>query len=101
MYKTFGQRILVLCLAAVFFLAAYGMTRHYSPALVAYVVSQTLIQKTPEGMSPTQVEKRFERLMAAIPPEDKLKKMLALSNYLEKVQKLTPAELERLLANGE
>jgi hypothetical protein len=101
MYKTFGQRILVLCLAAVLFLAAYGIARHYSPTLVTYVVSQTLIQKAPEGMSPMQVEKRFERLMAAIPSGAKLKKLLVLSNYLEKVQKLTAAELERLLANGE
>ena len=100
MQKTFKQRIPVLCLAAVFFLAAYGIARHYSPALVAYVVSRTLIQKVPEGTNPAQVEKRLERLTAAMPPDDKLKKMLALSNYLEKVQKLTPAELERLLADG-
>jgi len=98
MYKTFGQRILVLCFAATFFLTAYAIAKHYSPSLVAHVVKQALIEKAPAGMSPALVRERFEKLMAADPSNDKLEKMLALSNYLEKVQKLTPAEFERLLA---
>jgi hypothetical protein len=101
MYKTFGQRILVLCLAATLFLTAYAIAKYYSPSLVAHVVKQALIEKAPAGMSPALVRERFEKLMAADPSNDKLEKMLALSNYLEKVQKLTPAELERLLANRE
>ena len=101
MYKTFGRRILVLCLAAALFLAAYATARYYSPSLIAHVVKQALIEKAPAGMNPTLVGERFEKLMAADPSDDKLEKMLALSNYLEKVQKLTPAEFERLLANRE
>jgi hypothetical protein len=94
---TFKQRIMVLGLLALVFLAAYGVARHYSPAIVAYVVEQALVQKTPEGMSPILVKERFEALLASTPPEGKMLRLLALSNYLEKVQKLTPTELDRLL----
>jgi len=101
MDKTLGQRILVLCLAAALFLAVYLTAKYYSPTLVAHVVKQALMEKAPVDMSPILVGERFEKLLAAIPSDDKLEKMLALSNYLEKVQKLTPAELERLLSNQE
>jgi hypothetical protein len=48
-------------------------------------------------MSPTAVRKRFEAVMASTRPGNKMLKLLMLSNYLEKVQKLTPAELHELL----
>ena len=101
MCKTFGQRILILCLAIVLFLTAYAIAKSYAPSMVAHVVKQALIEKAPAGMNPTLAGERFDKLMAAIPSDYKLEKMLALSNYLEKVQELTPAELEHLLASRE
>lgn len=94
---TFKQRVTVLGLLALLFLAAYGAARAYSPAIVAYVVEQALVQKAPEGMSPILVRERFRALLASTPQELKMLKLLALSNYLEKVQRLTPVELDRLL----
>ncbi|MBZ5498435.1 MAG: hypothetical protein LAP85_18710 [Acidobacteriia bacterium] len=98
MYKTFGQRISVLGLLALLFVGVYGIARYYAPVIVAYVVKQALIQKSPEGMNPSLVQERFEALLASTPPEAKLVKLVTLSSYLEKTQKLTPAELDRLLA---
>jgi hypothetical protein len=97
MKMAFKQRITVLGILALLFLAAYGAAKAYSPAIVAYVVEQALVQKAPEGMSPILVRERFQALLASTPGELKMLKLLALSNYLEKVQKLTPAELNRLL----
>ena len=59
------------------------------------------MQKAPEEMSPILVQKRFEAWLASAPPEAKLVRLIVLSSYLEKVQKLTSGELERLLAAGE
>jgi pheromone shutdown protein TraB len=98
MKLTFRQRLFLLLLLAMLFFAVYGVARYYSPAIVAYVVEQTLIQKAPEGVGPELVRQRFEALVATLPAEAKLKKILAISSYLEKVQKLTPQELERLLS---
>lgn len=100
MFTTFKQRIAMLGLLALLFLAVDAIARHYSPAIVAYVVEQALIQKAPEGMSPILVKERFETLLASTPPEAKLMRLIVLSSYLEKVQKLTPRELERLMAAG-
>ena len=98
MHKTIKQRITVLILLALCFFAVYGAARYYSPMIVAFVVKQALIQKAPEGMSPILVRERFEAFWTSTPPGEKMKKLMDLSNYLEKVQKLTPGELDRLLA---
>jgi hypothetical protein len=95
---TFKQRITILGILAILFLGFYGVARSFSPAIVAYVVEQSLLQKAPDGMSPTQARKRFETWLSVARPEDKLMKLLDLSRYLEKVQKLTAEELDRLLA---
>lgn len=100
MKTTFKRRAIVLGLLGVLFLAAYGVATHYSPAIVAYVVEQALVQKAPDGMSPDLVRERFEALLASTPTERKMRVLLALSNYLEKVQKLTPVEMNRLLKPG-
>ncbi|MGA2261073.1 MAG: hypothetical protein ABSH28_06535 [Acidobacteriota bacterium] len=100
MYRMFKQRIAVLGFLALIFLVVYGIARHYSPAIVAYVVEQTLIQKAPQGISLALVQERFEASLASTPPEARMMKLLALSNYLEKIQKLTPVELDRLLKSG-
>jgi hypothetical protein len=100
MYRTFRQRIAVLGLLVLFFLSAYGIARHYSAAIVTYVVKQALLQKAPEGMDRDLVQERFDTTIDSTAPEAKLMRLMVLSNYLEKVQKLTPAELDRLLAPG-
>lgn len=89
----------MLGLLVLAFLAIYGLAKYYSPTIVAYVVEQSLVQKAPEGMSPILVRERFETSLAAVKPEAKLLKLLEISNYLEKVQKLTPADLDRLLTS--
>jgi hypothetical protein len=101
MFRTAKQRMAVLVLLATLFLAAYTAGTRYSPAIVAYVVRQTLIQKAPAGVDPGSVGERFDKLFAPMPSDAKMEKMLALSSYLEKVQKLSPEELKRLLATAE
>ena len=97
---TFRQRITILCILAILFLGTYGIAHRFSPTIVAYVVEQSLIQKTPDGMSQTQAKQRFETWLSAARPEDKLMKLLELSRYLEKVQALTPEEMNHLLADN-
>ncbi len=98
MNGTMMRRFIVLAIAVLIFLGVYGLGRHYSPSIVAYVVKHALMQKAPVDLSPKSVEERFEEFLASTPADDKLLKLLSLSNYLEKVQKLTPAEFERLMA---
>ncbi len=100
MSRSIGKRITVLSLIGLCFLAVYGVAVHYSPWMVTYVVGQALIQKAPDGMSAPEVRARYDAFLAAIPPAERLAKVLALSTYLEKVQKLTPEEMDRLLASG-
>ncbi len=98
MFRSIRQRIAVLGLLGLCFLAVYGVGAHYSPMMVTYVVGQALIQKAPDGMSAATARARYEAFLAAAPPAARLEKVMALSTYLEKVQKLTAMELERLLA---
>ena len=94
----FRQRLAIVGLLAFVALAVYGVGRHYSPALMTYVVEQTLEEKSPPGTDPAMLKSRFEGLLAASPsPEAKLETLLRLSQYLEKVQELTKPELEMLL----
>ena len=93
----FTQRFSVLIIIILLFLIAYGVSRYYSPTVVAYVVEQTLLQKAPEGADAVAIRERLHAVLSSASPEDKLQKLLALSNYLEKVQRLTVTELDRLL----
>lgn len=95
---TLRKRAAILGFVALAFLAVYGSARHYSPLLVSYVVEQTLIEKAPDGVTPEAVDKRFGVLMESLPDgKKKMEKLLFLSQYLEKIQRLTPEELEHLL----
>jgi type II secretory pathway component PulF len=96
----FRQRVGVLAVLTVVFLGVVTLFRHSSPALVTFVVREAFIQKAPDGMSRQAVRGRFDTLLETVPPAQKLKKMLDLSNYLEKVQKLTSAEMDQLLAGN-
>lgn len=86
-----------MSVAGLGFLMAYGLAKSYSSAIVAYVVEQALIQKAPPEMGTPEVKARLKEALAPLTRGDKLLKLLALSSYIEKVQKLTPAELDRLL----
>ncbi len=93
-----NRRLWILGLLATLTLASYAALRHYSPALVAYVVEQTLIQKAPDNVDPSEVRARFGAWLETIPQGSaRLERLFALSQQLEKVQKLRTAELNRLL----
>ena len=100
MHKTIRERMAYLGLITLLFLGVYGIGRHSSPAIVAYVVEQALLQKAPDGIDPRLVRERFESWLASASPGSKLLKLIALSSYLEKVQKLAPAEMDGLLTVG-
>jgi hypothetical protein len=86
---------LLLAVASVF----YGAAKYYSPFIVEYVVKQTLIQKAPSGTDPILLDSRFRALLSAAPSRQvRMERLLRISEYLEKVQSLTPAELENLMA---
>ncbi len=94
-----SRRLAVFLVVAVLFLAAYAVGKHYSPLLVHYVVTETLIEKAPAGTDPAALRNR----MAALRPArgdggESLKRLLAISQRLEKVQRLAPEEMEEILA---
>lgn len=79
-------------------LVIYGMGRYYSPLLVAYVVEQALVQKAPSGTEVDSLRLRLHGLLAGLPDQDsRMEMLIRISQYLEKVQRLTPEELEALL----
>lgn len=78
--------------------AIYGTARYYSPSLILYVVEQTLMQRSPDEIDPVLLRQRLETHLAAFPGQDlKMERLLSLSMNLEKVQALTPGELDELL----
>jgi hypothetical protein len=96
---SFRQRAGIVGVLIIIGLAAYGTARFYSPSLVVYVVEQALIQKAPPGYDAALIRSRFHALLAALPDKNaKLARVLAMSQYLEKVQALTPQELQQLLS---
>jgi hypothetical protein len=79
-------------------LVIYGTARYYSQSLVLFVVEQTLLQRSPSGSDPELLRRRLETHLAASPGQDgKMAELLNLSLRLEKVQALTPGEIEELL----
>jgi hypothetical protein len=98
--NSFKRRIALLGLLALVFLGLYAIARRRSAAIVAYVVEEALIQKAPDEVGPEQAQRRFQVWLNSAKPEDKLMKLLDLSKYLEKVQKLSTLEMEQLLDEG-
>jgi hypothetical protein len=79
-------------------LAIYGTARYYSQSLILFVVEQTLLQRSPSGTEPGLLRHRLETHLAASPsPDLKMAELLNLSMQLEKIQALTPGELDDLL----
>jgi hypothetical protein len=96
---TIHKRSLVI--ASLFVLASvlYGVARDSSPALIFYVVEQSLLQKAPVGIDAASIHERFHARIAAAPDRDsQMQKLLQISKYLEKVQHLTFEQLDELLA---
>jgi hypothetical protein len=86
--------IAVLILASI----VYGTAKFYSPSLVFFVVEQTLIEKAPPGTDPTQLRERLRILVSAAPePNARMEKLFRISAYLEKVQLLTPEQLNEVM----
>jgi len=93
-----AQRLGILGILAAMFLAAYGLGRLYSAALVAYIVEHALIEKSPAGTDPESIRKRLAaRAPDSAGSEERLRRLLAISQRLEKVQKLAPVELDEIL----
>jgi hypothetical protein len=89
---------MVLGLGGVLVLATYAGLKRQSPAIVAYVVEQTLVQKSPPGTDEVGLRHRFRDVIDDFPDGSaRLEKLLALSQALEKTQKLNNLELEQLL----
>ncbi len=93
-----NKRLLVLGLLATLALASYAELHRHSPALVAYVVEETLVQKTAGKVEPTEVRSCFDVWLAAVPDgPPRLERLFALSQQLEKVQELSVLEFNKLL----
>jgi hypothetical protein len=92
------KRFLILMTALVLALTGYGLTRHYAPSLVYFVVEQTLIEKAPPGTDAVQLRKRFYALISSAPDQKaKMDLLFRISGYLEKVQSLTPVQLDGVM----
>lgn len=77
--------------------AAYGTARHSAPALVLHVVEQSLNQKAPADVGPETIRRRLDELLSATPDGNaRMRLLLRISRDLEKIQKLTHEEWERL-----
>jgi hypothetical protein len=79
-------------------LIVYGTAKFYSPSLVFFVAEQTLIQKAPPGTDHAQLRDRLRTLISAAPNQNaKMEELFRISAYLEKVQLLTPEQLNGVM----
>jgi hypothetical protein len=92
------KRLTIALAMFILTLAVYGSIKLYAPALTFYVVEQTLIQKAPAGTDPALVHERLQFLLSAIPDSKaRMEELFRISAYLEKMQILTPEQLEFLI----
>jgi LAS superfamily LD-carboxypeptidase LdcB len=90
-----------IVMAALFVLASifFGAAKYYSPSLVLHVVKQSLAQKAPSGRDSILLQERLQAFLSASPDQKtQMEELLRISAYLEKVQRLTPEELDELLS---
>ncbi len=67
-------------------------------SIVAYVVEETLIQKAPPGTDPRVLRSRLESRLTACPDKaSRLQRLMEIAQTLERVQALTPDQLESVL----
>jgi hypothetical protein len=92
------RRLMVLFVLAASFSALYGLGKHYSPALVRYVVIQTLLEKAPAGTDPAWVRARVTTLAdSSAGGAAGMARMMAISQQIEKIQRLTEEQMTELL----
>ncbi len=92
------KRLTIAGILVIIASSLYGAGRYYSPVLIQYVVEQSLIQKAPAGTDSRYLRERVRALVSAIPDEKaKTRRLLRISEYVEKVQSLTPEDLHKLL----
>lgn len=81
------------------------LLRSYELDLVHTVVVNTLIQKAPQGYPTQQIETTFAAARRKVEGEDRkqayLEELFALSQRLEKIQRLSESELEEILRSLE
>ncbi|HTY64153.1 MAG TPA: hypothetical protein VMG30_18025 [Acidobacteriota bacterium] len=93
------KRLIIAGIISALSVILYGAGLHYSPALIQYVVEQSLIQKAPAGTDPVELHKRLHALVSAIPDQNtRMKMLLRISEYIEKIQRLSLKDMDRLLA---
>jgi hypothetical protein len=93
------KRSIIVVVLFAFALTLYGAAKYYSPSLILYVVEQSLIQKAPAGTDTVLLQNRLRTHLSTISDQSaQMRRLLRISEYLEKVQHLTPEELDRLLA---
>ena len=93
------KRLLVIGTLLGVILVLYGAASYYSPALVFYVVEQSLLQKAPPGTDAALLHERLRAHISAAPDKNsQMEKLLRISEYLEKVQSLTFRQLDEILA---
>jgi hypothetical protein len=96
---TISKRSLVIGSLLVCASVLYGAAKYYSPSLVRYVVEQSLLQKAPSDTSTASLHERFIALLSAAPDKNtQMERLLRISEYLEKVQRLNFEQLDQLLA---
>lgn len=90
---TIKKRASILSALLALALILYCAARHYSSDLVYHVVEQSLIQKAPPDIDPPAARRRLEAIILAEPDKKaRLQRLLRISEYLEKIQRLTPEE---------
>lgn len=94
---------IVLALLLLFFLSAMWLVKSYSLELIHVVVAQTLIQKAPSDYPAGRIEQAFDDAFQNALEEDREEEyrshLLAISQRLEKIQKLDAPEVDELLEN--
>ncbi|MDR0311641.1 MAG: hypothetical protein LBJ21_08640 [Acidobacteriota bacterium] len=94
---TIKKRALILSALLAFALFLYGAVGYYSHDLIYHVVEQSLIQKAPAGVDSQEARLRLEALVGAEPDKKaRVQRLLKISEYLEKIQRLTPEEWDGL-----
>ncbi len=92
-------RLIVAGLVMGLGLSALAVATHYSGPMIAYVVEEALVQKLPAGSNSRLARSEFHAMLAQIPDQkERLERLLAISQYLEKLQVLEPRDMDRLLA---
>jgi hypothetical protein len=96
---TIQKRSAVIATIAFTALVFWGVSKYYAPRLVLHVVEQSLVQKAPPEADPTGIQQRLQNYLSTAPDQKaQMEQLLRISAYLEKVQRLTPQELDELLA---